>query len=230
MGQESGRDQHRHLAVMLHGFEGRAHGHFRLSVSDVSADQPVHGFGRLHVAADVLDGPELIGCFFVLKGRFEFVIQSRHCAIRIPFHQLAVCIEVDQFLGHLLNIFFHPRGSFGPTGAAQAIEPRNMVFGSAVPLDLVQPIERNVKRITAGELENQEVALEILDREALEPSIFGDAVLHMHDVVTHVEIFQGGEEGRRSAFRLRFMAGTFREELLFRQECEPKVSGEKPRG
>ena len=95
-------------------------------------------------------------------------------------------------------------------------------------MDLVQPIERNVERISAGELEDQEVALEILDRETLEPSIFGDAVLHMHDVVAHVQIFQGGEKGRRSAFRLRFVAGAFREELLFRQEGETKVSREKP--
>ncbi len=57
MGQESGRDQHRHLAIMLHGFECRAHGHFRLSISDVSTDQAIHGLRRFHVAADVLDGP-----------------------------------------------------------------------------------------------------------------------------------------------------------------------------
>ena len=104
-----------------------------------------------------------------------------------------------------------------------------MAFGSAVPLHLIQSIERNIEGISAGELENQEVALKILDRQALEPSIFGDAVLNMDDVVAHVQILQRGEEGRSSAFWLRFVAGALREELFFRQEREPKVSGEKPR-
>jgi hypothetical protein len=158
------------------------------------------------------------------------VIESRRRTIRIPFHQLAVCVEVDQFLGHFLDILFHPCGGLGPTGAAQAIEPRDMAFGSAVPLDLVQPIERNIKSISTGKLEDQEVALEILNREALESSIFGDAVLHMHDVVAHVQVFQGGKEGRRSAFWLRFVTGPLREQFFFREEREPKVSRKKPSG
>ncbi len=64
-------------------------------------------------------------------------MESRSRTIRIPFHQFAVCVKIDQFLGHLLDILFHPRGGLGPTAAAQAIEPRDMAFSPAVPLDLV---------------------------------------------------------------------------------------------
>ena len=147
----------------------------------------------------------------------------------MPLDQLAVGIEIDQFLGHLLDIFLDPRRGLCPAGPAQPVQPRDVAVGAAVALDLVQPIQRDVQVVPAGELENQEIAFEILHGQALEAAIFRDAVLHMHDIVADVQILQRGEEGGGLGFCLRLVAGPFGEQLFFGQEREPKVSREKPR-
>jgi len=47
-GGEDGR-----LAVSLYGLESCAHGHFRLAVADVTAEQPIHRLAGLHIPFDV---------------------------------------------------------------------------------------------------------------------------------------------------------------------------------
>ena len=76
MRQERRGDEHRHLAIIFHSFKCRPHGHLRLAVAHVAADQPVHRFAGFHVARDILDRFQLIRRFFILKGGFEFVIQG----------------------------------------------------------------------------------------------------------------------------------------------------------
>ena len=71
---------------------------------------------------------------------------------------------------------------------------------------------------------------EILHGETLEPAVPCDPMLDMNHIVPHVEIFQGGKERGRSAFGLWFVACPFRKELLLRQECEAKITGEESRG
>ncbi len=91
---------------------------------------------------------------------------------------------------HLFDILFHPRRGFGPTGAAEAIKPGNVAFRSAIALDLVQTIERDIERISAGKLQNQIVAFEVLNGEALEPPVFSDAVLDVDHIIADVQVFQ----------------------------------------
>ncbi len=109
-------------------------------------------------------------------------------------------------MGHLLDVFLHPRGRFGPTGAAQSIKPRHMAFGAAVSLNLVEPVERDVQFVAAGKFQDQIIAVEVLHREAFEALILGDAMLDVDDIVAHVEILQRGEERRGLTLRLRLMA------------------------
>ena len=104
-----------------------------------------------------------------------------------------------------------------------------MAIGPAVPLDLVQPIERHIELVAAGKFEHQEIAVEVLDRETLEPAILRDAVLDVDDIVADVEVFQRREERGRFALGLRFVASAFGEELFFRQDPQPQLRREKSR-
>ena len=72
-GQDGGRREHRDLLGIGDGLERGAHGHFRLAVADVAAEQPVHRQIRFHVALHVFDGALLVGGFFELEGVVEFV-------------------------------------------------------------------------------------------------------------------------------------------------------------
>ena len=188
--QQRGRNEHRHLAVVLHGFEGRPHGDLGFAVPHVAADEPVHRLARLHVVGDVFDGFQLIGRFLVFEGGFELVVHRAVVSIGVALDELAVGIEVDQFLRHLLDVLLHPRGRFGPARAAQPVQAGRMALGPAVSLNLVEPVQRHVQRVAAVKFQNQIIAVEVLHRETLEPSILGDAVLDVDDVVADVEIFQ----------------------------------------
>ena len=54
---EDGRGrEHGDLLAVLHGFEGCAHGYFRLAVANVAAEQAIHGACRFHIALDVGNG------------------------------------------------------------------------------------------------------------------------------------------------------------------------------
>ncbi len=56
------------------GFEGGAHGDFRLAIADVAAEEAIHRSFALHVALDVGDGGILVVGFFKLEGIFEFTL------------------------------------------------------------------------------------------------------------------------------------------------------------
>ena len=105
-------------------------------------------------------------------------------------HEFAVGIQIDQLVGHLLDVLLHTCRGLGPIGAAQPFQARCMAVRPAVPLHLVEPFKRNVQCVAAGELQDQIVAVEALHRKTFEASIFGDAMLDMDDIVAHIEIFQ----------------------------------------
>lgn len=102
-----------------------------------------------------------------------------------------------------------------------------MGIRSRVSLDLAEPIERDIKLVGSGEFQHQKVAVEVLHREPTQPLILRDAVLHVHDVVADVQIFQRGEEGGGFALGLRFVPGALREELFFGQDHQSQIGRKK---
>ena len=85
-GEHRGRRQHHDLAIVADCLEGRAHGDFRLAVTDVAAQQPVHRRGRLHVVLHVDDGAHLVFGFAELEAVLElalpFAVGSEGVALR----------------------------------------------------------------------------------------------------------------------------------------------------
>ena len=56
LGQNRRWAEHHNLPAAVHAFERRAQSDLGLSEAHVAAEQPVHGFGRLHIRLDVGDG------------------------------------------------------------------------------------------------------------------------------------------------------------------------------
>ena len=154
VGQQGRGDEHRHLAIGFHCLEGRPHGHFRFSVPDVAAHQSVHRFTGLHVVRNIFDRFELIRRFLILKRGFELVVHRAVESIGMACHEFAIGIQIDQLVGHLLDVLLHARGRFGPIGAAQTFKARRMAFRPAIPLHMVEPLQRDVQLVAAGEFQD----------------------------------------------------------------------------
>ena len=69
------RGQHGHLLRIADRFERRSHRHFRLSVTDVAAKQPVHRLRTLHVPFHVGNSDGLVWRFLKFKCVFKFMLK-----------------------------------------------------------------------------------------------------------------------------------------------------------
>ena len=68
MGEQGGGHQQRDLLAIEHRLEHRAHRHFGLAVTDVTADQAIHRLALLHVGDHVVDR------LLLIDGLFEFEV------------------------------------------------------------------------------------------------------------------------------------------------------------
>ena len=68
LGKQGSRHQQCHLPPALDCKKGRAHGDLRLAKAHITAHQPVHRCGRLHVGDHLVDGGLLIRCFLKREG------------------------------------------------------------------------------------------------------------------------------------------------------------------
>src|SRR5262249_47802006 len=67
--------ENRDLLAVADGFKSSAHGDLGLAITDISAEEAVHGDGALHIALDIGDGGLLVLGFLKLEGVFEFALE-----------------------------------------------------------------------------------------------------------------------------------------------------------
>ena len=73
-GQNGGRNQYGCLFAIQAGFKCSANGHFRFTKSYIAANQSVHRTFTFHILLNICSCFALIGCVFVNKGGFQFVL------------------------------------------------------------------------------------------------------------------------------------------------------------
>ena len=195
--KDGGRSQHRDLAAILHCLERCPHGDFGFAIADIADQQAIHGESRLHVALDVCDGGDLVFGLVVVEGVFELPLKVVVRRKGMPMGRLALGVELEQLVGHILHGLAHPRFGLGPLLAAQPIEHRRRPgIGGAVFLDQVEPGERDIEPRLFGELQHHELHSDAFLLDLLQPHIAGDAVLHVDHVVAYREVAEVGDEGR----------------------------------
>ena len=203
--QQGGGHQHRHLPVILDGLKRRAHRHFGFTVPDVPAHEPVHGFGQPEVPLNVVDRFDLVRGFFIIERRIEFMGQGAVLLVWLATDDFPVGIQLDEFVGHVLNGFLDARLGLGPRGASQFVEGRSHVLAAPKFLDLVQPVQRHIERVPSCKFQDEIVAFKTLHGESPKPLVPADAMLDVDHVVAGVQILQRGEKGRGFAFGLGAM-------------------------
>ena len=75
--QHSGGREDGDLFAVLDRLEGGSNGDLGLAVSDIAANEPVHGSAGFHVPFDVFDRPALVARVLVEEGRLHFPLPAR---------------------------------------------------------------------------------------------------------------------------------------------------------
>ena len=146
-GQNGCGHQHRHLLAIHDRPERGPERHFRFAEPGIPADQPVHGFGVVHVQMNILNSPGLVGCFLKLKGGGELIIQVIRRGKSISFHNLPGGIDGHQFFRHFPNGFFDLLFDDFPGKPSQFINLRHIPVRSDVALDLIETVNGNIEFI-----------------------------------------------------------------------------------
>ena len=152
----SGREYGDLLAV-LHGLEGGAHGDLGLAVTDIAAEQAVHGLRGLHVVLDVGDGGDLVFGLVEVEGVVELALHVAVGRKRGADGGLALRVELNQLGAHVGHRFLDACLGLVPGLRSELVEfGRRAGLAAAIFLDEVEARERDVELGLIGELEDHE--------------------------------------------------------------------------
>src|SRR6185436_14294281 len=115
-------------------FKSRAHRHFRFAITDVAAEQTIHGSCFFHVALYVFDRSLLVRSQHVLKSVFKLTLPGSLGREREASNQFPFSVEPQQFVSHIAHGALGFRFRLLPAEAAQSIKRRLMAFSARGPL------------------------------------------------------------------------------------------------
>jgi hypothetical protein len=237
LGQDRRGHEHRRLLSRLHRLEGRAHGHLGLAVAHVADHQSVHGAGALHVALHLLGGPALVGRVLIEEPRLQLALPPRVGRETEPRRAGAARVEIHQLRRHLPDGPLRLLPLPPPPGAAQAVQPRRRavlaIVRSAVPLDLVDTVQRDVEPVAPLVLDHGHVqGRPLADRDPLDAAVDADAVLEVHHEVARRERAGGALHGLAEPARPPDAARAAEDLVIgqHRQAGEREPALERPQG
>jgi hypothetical protein len=188
LGEQRGRAEHEHLLAIGHRNEGGAQRDLGLAEADVAADQAVHRLSSRHVGGHGLDRCRLVGRLLEAEAggeRFHVMgsdgkgMTQAGCALRVEREQLS------RGVAHLLRC---ARLRLVPLPAAELVQRRFLGLRAAVTADHAELRDGHVELVAALVLEQQELALAVLQAERLQPQVAADSVLLVHHRVADLEL------------------------------------------
>ena len=183
LGKNRCRYQICHLFSVGHSLEGRPDGYFRLSVSHIPADEPVHDFRTFHVPLHVLYGIELVLRFLIRKHFLKLSLPNRIFIIDIPFFGLPDRIQLHQLFGGFTHLAPDPFRGLLPLIPSQLVKPGLLCIGAGVFCDLVQGRGKNKQIVPAFILDADIVLLDVVYGDFFNSPVDSDAVLFMNYIV-----------------------------------------------
>ena len=199
--QRRGR-QHRDLLAGLRGDEGGAHGDLGLAEADVAADDAIHRPLAAQVREHVADRLRLILGLLEREGVGEALVVELVQRQRQSLLRLAARVQVEQFRGHVADLFGGAPARPRPLVGAELVQRRVLGRGAGVAADQVQLLHRHVDAVAVLVLEHQELPGLAADLHRHESLVAPDAVFLVHHRRAGVEVRAGragSPPGRRRA-------------------------------
>ena len=109
---------------------------------------------------------------------------------------LALGVELEQFVGHVLHGLAHARLGLGPGRRAQMVQYRLGPFRRTVLLHQVKTRQRDIQARALGVFEQHEFRVAVALVNLLQSLVLADAVLDVDDVVADLQVAEIGEKRR----------------------------------
>ena len=220
--QDRGGHQVDDLTALLHSLERRAEGDLRLSVSHVTADQPVHDPPLFHVRFDVLDGLQLV--LRLLEGEhfLEFLLPDCIRAVFMTFQIHAGGIQGDQFLRDLRHRALHAAPGPAPLRTAQAAQLRGGSVARGVFLYNVELRRRDIAVVAPAVLDLHEVPDHAVGFDLLDTAVDSEAVVLVDHIIADGQLRKRGDGASfiRTLLSAPLLLPAFPEQVLLREDRE----------
>ena len=142
----------------------------------------------------------------------------------MPHGRLALGVEREKLLGHVVDGFAHARLARFPDRRAQPVERGRLASQRLVFLHQVKPRERHVELRVVRVVQQHEFAGRAFDHHLPQAFELPDAVIHVHHIVARLQIGEIAEETRRLRPRARSLGRRKRlEKIGVAVDREPRL-------
>ena len=121
-----------------------------LAVAYVATHQPVHGAFAFHVAFDLGERGQLVGCFLVWEGLFQLLLPGGVRTKGVSGDHFAGGVESEKFGSHLAGGTLGSRFGAAPFLCAQTCQVGRGVARRDVWRDPIEMFQRNVEFVAVG--------------------------------------------------------------------------------
>ena len=170
------------------GEEGGSNRHFRLAVTDIAADEAIHGPFLLHVSENIFNGFVLIRSLLEWERGLKFAVEMIRRRKGMAFTHLAGRIDHQQLLGHRQNRFAGLGLNLLPRASPKPVQTGPRSISADIFLDQIDPIDRQVEPIASFIFEMEKLSLNFCYAEKFEPPIDADSVVQMNHIVILLEL------------------------------------------
>jgi len=219
--------QNSHLFMVQDSFECSAHGDFCFAITDIPADESVHGVWFLHVAKHVLNGFGLVRCFFKLKVSLKLVEVAVGGGEGEAGVSLPGGIHLEQFCCHFQEALFDFCFGFFPTCSSKPVQHN---FSRVPPRKLrneSHSADRQIDFVFSGVFEHQKVIFHIVEQHFCHTRIAGNTEVRVNDKVPLFEVSEVLCEAQLVVFSAGFAACACAENVFVREEGQLFVFSDK---
>jgi hypothetical protein len=188
LGEHGRGDEHGHLLAVHHRLKSGPQGDLRLAIADVTADQPVHRAGALHVALDLSQHAQLVLRLDIREAGFQLLLPGVVLAEGMPGHDLPLGVQLEQVFSHLLDGLLDPRLGIAPLRASQATGRWDAAVRAEVLRQPVGLMHGHEELVSFGVLNRQVLALHAFHGPVHQSQEAPDAVIDVHDPVPDLQI------------------------------------------
>src|SRR5208283_3085089 len=156
-GKKCRRHEDSHLFAVKNSPESSFYRDLCLTVTDITAKQHIHGCFRMDMFLYLLKGPYLIRSLVIREKVIEFPVHRGILTEDKSTGDTSFGIQLDELVSHFPDFFFHPLFCLLPFFASELVNRRSVPFTSAVLLQFIYAVKRDIQPVAVGILQGYQI-------------------------------------------------------------------------